>query len=111
MKKVKIDFDFEKWGQEGISVIIQSEDIIKLHQNPIKNIWFYGLFKNGNNFVCLYTDLTMYQEVKPREIWVNEFHDTLSAVIHTNKKSAISCKDFDGYNKSVKFREVLDDEQ
>lgn len=108
MKK-RIEFDFSKWGQEWISVTIHSEDIIILHQNPINNNWFYGVYKNGMNFVCLDTDLEMYQETKPREIWVNEYKDGYTTS-HQTKENALRLAGADCL-RTIKFREVEDGEQ
>ena len=51
----------------------------------------------------------MYQEIKPREIWVNEYPQWLGKA-YKEKDEAESRKS-NNYIKTIKFREVLDDEQ
>lgn len=109
MKK-QIEFDFSKWGQEGITVNSGESQMITLHQNPNHPTYYYGLDLSSN--ACSYhkSKLTMYQEVKPREIWVNEYKHKLgetcySTIQGASKGSAVGCL------RQVKFREVLDNEQ
>ena len=112
MKKQKIPFDFSKFGQEGISVDYLEESVIALHKHPNEEDLYYGIFENGC-FIGLPNELKMYQEIKPREIWVNEYTNGLSATCmwYDSEKEAAECKSATHYVKSIKFREVLDDEQ
>lgn len=116
MKKQKIDFDFSKWGQEGISVEYKGNRVQTLHQHPNENAYqyYYGVDCFNNFFVTYLSqlDLIMYQEIKPREIWVNEqegggFH---YSKVFSSKEGAESQK-LPFVIRTVKFREVLDDEQ
>lgn len=111
MKKVKIDFDFSKWGQEGISVIIDSKNVFVIHKNPIKTTWYYGLYENGFAFFCLVGDITMYQEIKPREIWVNEYPNNQRAYVFWDTKEDAETKLLNCATplRTIKFREVLEE--
>lgn len=111
MKKVKIDFDFSKWGQKGISVMSGKYRMLTLHKHPIVERDYYGMdydcdFHTGDGFI-------MYQEVEPREVWINEFEYGLSNVYWFSRtlEEALESKILNGYKRTVKFREVLDDEQ
>ena len=109
MKKQQIEFDFSKWGQEGISVDdICGRLVIRLYENPIKDE-FYGVAHDGSVFALPKQKFTMYQEVKPREIWVNEYYDFFGKGYHTKKEAmdrkASSCI------RTIKFVEVIEDEQ
>jgi len=68
MKK-QIDFDFAKWGQEGISVEYNRKTILTLHINPFNNEYYYGIINENLAFIAPATPLTMFEEVKPREFW------------------------------------------
>lgn len=114
MKKVKIEFDFSKWGQEGISVQKDQCEVIQLHKHKIEGR-VYGLVKVGfsfNIFECNEDKVIIYQEIKPREIWVNEQE---SAGFHYSKvfssKAEAESQKLPFVIRTVKFREVFDDEQ
>lgn len=111
MKKQQIPFDFSKWGQEGISVDdICGRLVIRLYENPIKDE-FYGIAHDGSVFALPKEKFTMYQEIKHREIWVNEYSTGLG-VMHFTEEAAIQQRDkARTFVKLVKFREVLEDEQ
>ena len=104
MKKTEIDFDFAKWGQEGISVIIQTKSIITLYQNSVITNRFYGLFEDGGAFVALDLDIHMFEEVKPREFWVNIRQDEIT-IYKTKKESEFFLRE---NSQTIKVREVLD---
>ena len=111
MKKQQIPFDFTKWGQEGISV--ESSDFIvhTLHLHPHNKDNCYGIAHNGDAFNFHVGWLRMYQEIKPREIWVNEY-STGFGIMHFTEEAAIQQRDkARTFVKLVKFREVLEDEQ
>lgn len=111
MKK-QIEFDFFKWGQEGISVEIEGVKVLGLHQNPTNTYDYYGIDSKGLTFIRNKIELRMYQEIKPREIWVNEQE---GGVFHYSKvfssKAEAESQKLPFVIRSVKFREVLDDEQ
>lgn len=111
MKKQQIEFDFSKWGQEGISVQKDQCEVIQLHKHKIEGR-VYGLVKVGfsfNIFECNEDKVIMYQEIIPREIWVNEYPTKLGRCYDT-KELAENMKSLD-YIRTIKFIEVLDDEQ
>ncbi len=108
MKKTEIDFDFAKWGQEGISVIIQTKSIITLYQNSVITNRFYGLFEDGGAFVALDLDIHMFEEVKPREFWVNEYDDGSFGVARISKEEAESRRVIGGDTKLIKLVEVIE---
>lgn len=107
MKK-EITFDFAKWGQEGISVIDKDNniDVCTLHKSPFVLNTYYGLLDNESTYHLSVTDLTMFEEVKPREFWVNV----------TGKGDIYIYKDFasadsqcgDWTTETIKVREVLE---
>jgi hypothetical protein len=106
IKRVKIPFNFELWGKENISVDdIMGRLVVKLHENPIKDE-FYGIAHDGSTFALPVNKLTMYQEVKPREIWVNEYSDLRIGGAYSSIEKAKHC----GPNaiRQVKFIEVLE---
>lgn len=110
MKK-QIEFDFGKWVQEGISVKSWDDSVVALHKHPNKEDLYYGISEHGC-FICTPKELTMYQEEKPREIWVNEqesagFH---YSKVFSSKEEAESQK-LPFVIRTVKFREVQDNEQ
>lgn len=82
-----------------------------LHLHPHNKDHYYGIAHNGLTFRVHVFSLTMYQEIKPREIWVNEYPSGFrNSAVHVSKVSAEldsggSCL------RQIKFREVLDDEQ
>lgn len=105
MKK-EIDFDFTKWGQDGISVDDHmGRLIIKLHENPIKDE-FYGISHDDCTFALPKNKFKMFEEVKPREFWVNVYKDSASYV-HTSKEDAEISKFIDCI-ETIKVVEVLD---
>jgi len=112
MKK-QIEFDFAKWGQEGISVTVNGKNVITLHKNPNHANYFYGMtgptLMFNNSGPCF----TMFEEVKPREFWVNVYENR-SVGIYETEQSAIEA--FNSSRKyapkingqTIKVREVLD---
>ncbi len=104
MKK-EIEFDFTKWGQDGISVDdTMGRLVIKLHENPIKDE-FYGITHDGSTFAMHKNKFIMFQEVKPREFWVN-IHKHGTPVFYYTEETA---KSFATDNvTTIKVREVLD---
>ena len=111
MKKVKIDFDFSKWGQEGISVYHYNTKVLTLHKhfNPDED-YYYGISET-NLFGTSSKHLYMYQEIKPREIWVNEYPNNLRAYVFWDTKEDAETKllNYTTPLKTIKFREVLDE--
>lgn len=110
MKKVKIDFDFSKWGQEGISVYHYNTKVLTLHKHFNHGEYYYYGISETNLFGCASKHLFMYQEIKPREIWVNEYPTHLAEFVYTSKEQAV-IGSADNTTKQIKFMEVLDDEQ
>jgi len=112
MKRVKIDFDFSKWGEHGVSVEFKGYTIQTLHKHPNTdaNECFYGINGFGHLFKTYLSsnELQMFELQKPREIWVNEYVDGTS-YIHDSLDSAIdSHRSVKG--KTTKFIEVIEDE-
>ena len=109
MKK-QIEFDFSKWGQEGISVKTDME-VLNLYKNDILNNFYYGIDINGVVFSLPEKHLKMYQETKPREIWVNEQQDAIFhySKVFASKKEAESQK-LPFVIRTIKFREVEDEQ-
>ena len=103
MKK-EIEFDFAKWGQEGISVIIQTKSIITLYQNSVITNRFYGLFEDGGAFVALDLDIHMFEEFKPREFWVNVSQDEIK-IYESAKEAAFFLRE---NSQTIKVREVIE---
>ena len=113
MKK-QIEFDFAKWGQDGISVNTHCiENVATLYKNPFKKDTFYGVSISGIVYSVYITDLTMYQEVKPREIYVNEprhgLHSSQSC-FNSLEFAKNNYSEFD-HIRTVKFIEVIEDEK
>ena len=107
--KKQIPFNFELWGTEGISVDdIMGRLVIKLHENPIRDD-FYGIVHDGSPFACKDINLIMYQEVKPREIWVNEYTIGLSNTHYPTKELATKyAANTSTEIRQVKFIEIID---
>lgn len=112
MKK-EIDFDFEKFGQEGVEAFIDGVRILTTHKFPSGYPdRYYGIDVRGMTYDRHKSKLVMIEEIKPREIWVNEYPTTSykNSCIYESKEAA-----FIGSGKTAniqtKFREVLDDEQ
>lgn len=116
MKKVKIDFDFSKWGQRDVDTTLKGHTIQTLHKHPNAKVneCFYGIDGFGHAFKTYLNsgELEMYQEIKPREIWVNEYQTIgcTNSCIYQSEEEAIKNKSRN-YIRTIKFREVLDDEQ
>lgn len=111
MKK-QIEFDFEKWGQDGISVYIDDVQMATLHKNPFMLNSYYGISaKNGEDIMWCNNSTTytikMYQEVKPREIWVNEYKNGLGSFSYLSKEDARKCS-ASNCIRQVKFIEVIE---
>ena len=108
MKRL-IDFDFSKWGQDGINVEVNGSKVAELHKhNTAKDVYFghYG----GFQIFCLYSNnFIMYQEIKPREFWINEYEDRVGMPYES--KSDANENKAKGFKRQIKVREVLDDEQ
>jgi len=109
--KKQIPFNFELWGTERISVTESDLEILTVHLNPLNNA-YYGLCKNGASFWNLSKrDLIMYQEVKPREVWMNEsteFGLNISSV-YFSKENAKANERYK--SRQVKFIEVINEEE
>jgi len=106
--KKQIPFNFELWEKEGISVDdIMGRLVIKLHENPIKDE-FYGITHDGSTFALPVNKFIMYQEVKLREIWVNEFEGRICGrKYYISKEDARDNVGFIG-TRQIKFIEVID---
>lgn len=103
----KIEFDFSKWGQEGISVYNETDKMVTLHKNPISNDLYYGIDEEGYTYSGLIIKFTMYEEVKPREIWVNEYKTGLTSnVFHDTREKASKVQA--NWLRQVKFIEVIE---
>jgi hypothetical protein len=87
MKK-QIDFDFTKWGQEGVSVECYKEEILSLHINPKSSNYYYGMVNGTTCFNVTKSYLTMYEEVKPREFWVIMYGNKSSRLFYDTKEQA-----------------------
>lgn len=110
MKKINIEFDFEKFGQEGVTAFIDGVEIISAHKFPFDYPdRYYGIDQRGMTYDRHKSKLVMYQEIKPREIWVNEYPAGFTGSVHLSKEKAISCR-IASFTTTIKFREVLDDE-
>lgn len=105
MKK-QIEFDFAKWGQEGISVFDKDNNIsvCTLHTSPFVLNTYYGLLDNERPYHLSGTDLTMFEEVKPREFWVNI---TPKGYLYLYNDSKTAEENSVNYGKTIKVREVL----
>lgn len=105
-----IPFNFELWGKEGISVDdTMGRLIVKLHEHPMKDE-FYGVTHDGCTFALPANKFIMYQEVKPREIYVNDRNDMfVGSSIYFSKEEAIEGIAGDAKKvRQVKFIEVLE---
>tara|TARA_R110000868_G_scaffold23387_1_gene94392 strand:- start:430 stop:753 length:324 start_codon:yes stop_codon:yes gene_type:complete len=107
MKK-QIDFDFSKWGQEGISVVIDGVPVAELHQNKIKGL-IYGIDSIGLVFNRQGKDLKMFEEVKPREFWANVYRNRKPVFIHETKEdAAFASSSSPDFVKIIKLVEVIE---
>jgi hypothetical protein len=105
MKK-EIEFDFAKWGQEGISVKSDGLIAVAMHQNNIKGL-IYGIDSKGIVFHREAKDFTMFEEVKPREYYMNVYKDGSCGRGWTLKHQATDLQAEDVL-ETIKVREVLD---
>lgn len=109
MKK-QIDFDFAKWGQEGISIKYNKiHDVVAIMKSTLQFTYVIEhRIDNSLGVKAIHTDkcdLTMFEEVKPREFWVNVYGDGFSFLYDT-KSEAIQCLDIGG--KTIKLVEVIE---
>jgi len=110
MKK-QIEFDFAKWGQKGISIKYNKiHDVSAIMKSSIQYLYvieYIGYFSLGKkNLACAdRCDLVMYEEVKPREFWVNVYEDGFS-FLYDRKAEAYLCLDIGG--KTIKLVEVIE---
>jgi len=104
-----IPFNFELWGQEDIKIYDEDNEVLLIHLHPSTKS-YYGVYKDGTNFFgCIEDSLTMYQEVKPREIWVNEYTIGLSDTHYPTKELAIKyAANTSTEIRQIKFIEVID---
>lgn len=105
MKK-QIDFDFDKWGQEGISVEIDRVKVLKMHQNNILGL-IYGIDSLGLVFNRKAKDLIMYEEVKPWEFWVNVYEEDTIFCAHETKEKALENRTINSCG-TIKVVEVIE---
>ena len=103
----QIEFDFSKWGQERIIVYNETDKMITLHKNPISSDLYYGVDEEGYTYSGLIIKFTMYEEIKPREIWVNEFSSGtyLMKAYHTKAEAESNQT---GAIGQIKFIEVIE---
>ena len=114
MKKQQIEFDFSKWGQEGISVKLPSSNhAVTLHKSPLGDNSYYGISTDNYTFHISEKNIKMYQEAKPREIWVNEYPENKTTNVFWDTKEEAEPKllNYATPIRTIKFREVFDDEQ
>ena len=111
MKKQQIDFDFEKFGQKDVTAFIDGVEIATMHKFPVGYPdRYYGIDVQGMTYDRHKSRIKMYEEIKPREIWVNKYKHKLGERCYTTLEKAIEGS-AGGCIGQVKFREVLDDEQ
>jgi hypothetical protein len=111
--KREIEFNFAKWGQDG--VVVQSENshfVAEMHLNKISGT-YYGYYENGMYFTTINTALRMYEEVKPREFWMNLYSNGLIAILDSKEQADDVGRSFVFVNpdkrvETIKVREVLD---
>jgi hypothetical protein len=114
MKK-EIEFDFAKWGQEGVFALNQNGNevlnIIELKQ-PIKG-WVFVVEINGESPMCINIlgmnqnsgiTIKMFEEVKPREFWVNVSQDEIK-IYESAKEAAFFLRE---NSQTIKVREVIE---
>jgi len=107
MKK-EIEFDFAKWGQEGISVEINGAKIATLHKHTLIPDAYYGIFDSSSfNTFCLYgNNFKMFEEVKPREFWVNITNKDNIYIYNDFASADAQCGDWTV--ETIKVREVIE---
>jgi hypothetical protein len=111
--KREIEFNFAKWGQDG--VVVQSENghfVFDMHHNKISN-YYYGYYENGDLFSTINTALRMYEEVKPREFWMNLYSNGMIAILDSKEQAEDVGRSFVFVNpdkrvETIKVIEVLD---
>jgi len=101
MKK-EIIFDFAKWGQEGISVNVNGQEVLTIHKNPHCPDYFYGMMGPTLMFNNVIQAFTMFEEVKTREFWVNVYNGGQMYHIRGTKEEA----DFAGINNRIALKRV-----
>lgn len=124
MKK-EIEFDFAKWGQEGVIALDQNgNDVLNIWKlaKP-KNEWIYLIEVNNNEMPFFLnkfgknehaeTKIKMFEEVKPREFWVNVYesgsmwvHNTHEIAIKQFENTIVNTPHSKG--QTIKVREVIE---
>lgn len=113
MKK-QIEFDFAKWGQEGISVAVNGCKIATLHKHTSIPDCYYGHYEKSINTFSLYgNNFTMFQEVKPREFWINLYSNGCKSIHSCTEEANELAKNVQINHthltiETIKVREVLD---
>ena len=102
--KTEIEFDFNRFGEDGISVEVNGAKIATLHKHTLIPDAYYGIYDSSSfNAFCLYgNNFKMFHEVKPREIWLNG--EIKRGFCYSSKEDAIN----NGALNAIKFVEVLD---
>jgi hypothetical protein len=75
-----------------------------MHHNKVSN-YYYGYYENGDLFSTINTALRMYEEVKPRE-WFMNVSKSGNKYIYDDFATATSCCAIGA--ETIKVREVLD---
>lgn len=109
MKK-QIDFDFEKFGQKGVTAFIDGVEIETIHKFPVGYPdRYYGIDVRGMTYDRHKSRIKMYQEIKPREWWLNEYENRVGQPYDSQSEGYKNRAG--GFKRQIKVREVLDDEQ
>jgi hypothetical protein len=103
MKK-QIEFDFAKWGQDGISVEWYGQKVLSMHINPTSSAYYYGMVNGTTCFNTTQSNLTMFEEVNPREFWVNVYNNGNGYCYNSQSIAKQALAD---NGQTIKVREVL----
>lgn len=110
----EIPFNFELWGKEdNIMILFGQFEVANIMKSTTDDV-FCVEYKHldGSNRLAFISqnDLTMYQEVKPREIYLNEFEGRFQGRTYYPSKGDANDNVSFGGTRQVKFIEVLEEE-
>jgi hypothetical protein len=113
-KKREIEFDFAKWGQDGVIILTdKGNEMLTFHKKPKSDSLFYGVDEYGYLQSGDKTAFKMFEDIKPREFWMNLYSNGMIAILDSKEQADDVGRSFIFVNpdkrvETIKVREVLD---